>query len=336
MGDRGLSVKRVLRFVLSWLLVAAITLGALEGLCRLLDPLGIAYYPETAKWLDTLEVQGTVGYRNRPGTSGTFYGAPVRINSIGLRGPELPAKAPGEFRILLMGDSFPFGIGVTEDQALPAVLERLLQEEAPAGERVRVINMGTVSYNSVQELRQLQELGLSLEPDAVVLNYSINDVEPVFWVMEKRRNKVIDLVQRSYAGSLLAIVARNVKNAVTGGSPVNMGAYQEGTPGWQAVDASLSRMNALCRQAGIPFLVFHNFDNEPALRGLLVKLGERESFPVLEVFQKGDPKWGARDPATLVNSPMDSHPNVEGNVMWGELLRQALRSHLAAWRAARP
>ena len=329
-------MKRVLRFVLTWLLVAAITLGALEGLCRLVDPLGISYYPETAKWLDTLEVQGTVGYRNRPGTVGTFYGAPVRINSIGLRGPEIPTKAPGEFRILLMGDSFPFGIGVTEEQALPAVLERLLQEEAPPGQRVRVINMGTVSYNSVQELRQLEELGLSLRPDAVVLNYCINDIEPVFWVMEKRRNRVVDVVQRSYAGSLLAIVARNVKNAVTGGSPINLDAYREDAPGWQAVDASLSRMNARCREAGIPFLVFHSVAKEPSLRALLAQLGKREGFPVLELFQKDDPKWGKRDPARLVNSPTDSHPNVEGNVMWGELLRQALRGHLAAWRAARP
>jgi hypothetical protein len=326
-------VKRFLKVVLTWLLVAGITFVLLEGVCRLIDPLGISYYPETARWLDTLEVQGTSGYRNRPGTSGTFYGAPVRINSRGLRGPEIPGKAAGELRILLMGDSFPFGIGVSEEQALPAVLERLLQEDASPGTRVRVINMGTVSYNSEQELRQLRELGFSLQPDGVVLCYSINDVEPVMWVLDKRRNPVANLVQRSYAGSLLAIVARNVKNAVTGSSTLNWGAYTADSPGWQAVDRSLSEMNRLCRQGGIPFVVFHNFESVPPLRALLQQVGEREGFPVLEVFQSGDPRYAGLDPKRFVNSPMDSHPNVEGNVMWAELLRSALRGHLGLGRS---
>jgi lysophospholipase L1-like esterase len=325
-------VKRALKVILSWLLVAAITFGALEGVCRLLDPLGISYYPETAKWLGTLEVQDPVGYRNRPGTVGEFYGAPVRINSIGLRGPEILPKQPGEFRVLLMGDSFPFGIGVTEEQAFPAVLERLLLRDAPQGARARVINMGVVSYNSVQELRQLRELGLSLAPDAVVLSYAINDIEPVMWVLDKRRNPLANLVQRSYAGSLVAILTRNAKNALTGSSPVDMGAYRPDSPGWRAVDRSLAEMNALCREAGIPFVVFHIFEDVPALRALLTQLGRREGFPVMEVFPSGDPRYAALDPSTLVNSAMDLHPNVEGNIMWAELLRKSLRGHLGAWR----
>ena len=326
-------MRRAVRVLLSWLLVAAITLGALEVVCRLLDPLGISYYPETARWLDTLDVlPGRAGYRNHPGTSGEYFGAPVHINSLGLRGAEIPTKAPGEFRILLMGDSFPFGIGVPVDQAFPAVLEKLLQKDAPAGRRVRVINMGVVSYNTDQELRQLEELGLSLQPDAVVLSYAVNDVESVLWVLDKRANPVTDLVQRSYAGSLLAILARNLKNAVTGSSTLNLGAYSASSPGWQAVDRSMTKMNGLCRQAGIPFVVFHIFEDVAPLRALLTQLGKREGFPVLEIFPSAHPRYASRDPQSLVNSPMDSHPNAEGNVMWAELLQGALRGHLGPWR----
>jgi hypothetical protein len=153
-----------------------ITLAGLEVVCRLVDPVGISYYPETARWLDTLIVRDPVGYWNRPGTTGTFFGAPVHINSIGLRGPEIPPKAPGEFRILMMGDSFPFGIGVPEERCLPAALEAQLTKRAQPGTTFRVINMGVVSYNTEQEQRQLEELGLGLKPDLVLLAYAVNDI----------------------------------------------------------------------------------------------------------------------------------------------------------------
>lgn len=325
-------MRRAGKLLLSWGLVAAITLSALEVVCRLLDPLGISYYPETARWLDTLDVRRPVGYRNHPGTRGTFYGAAVRINSLGLRGPEIPGKAAGEFRILLMGDSFVFGIGVSEDDTLAPRLERRLQADASPGRRVHVINMGTVSYNTEQELRQLQEVGLALQPDLVLLCYAVNDVEPVMWVFDKRSNPVTDLMQRSYAGSLLAVLARNVKNAVTGGSTLNWDAYRADSPAWRGVDGALTEMNRVCRQAGIPFVVFHNFEDVPPLRTLLSAVGRREGFPVLEVFQRDDSRYAGIDPRKLVNSAMDSHPNVEGTRMWAELLRDALRGHLGAWR----
>ena len=44
------------------------------------------------------------------------YSASVRINSKGHRGPELGAKAPGELRLLALGDSFTLGVQVEEEQ----------------------------------------------------------------------------------------------------------------------------------------------------------------------------------------------------------------------------
>lgn len=326
-------MKRALRIAVTWLVVAVITFVALEVVCRIADPLGISYYPETARLLDTLEVkEGRVGYRNRPGTTGTFYGAAVRINSIGLRGPEIPPKASNEFRILMVGDSFPFGIGVSEEQCFPAVLERLLQKDAPPGVRVRVINMGTVSYNTEQELRQLQEIGFGLAPEAVVLAYGMNDVQPVMWVLDKRRNPVVDLVQRSYAGSLVAILARNARKALSGSAGEELAGHRADDPGWRAVDRSLTEINRLCRDKGITFLVFHAWE-EAAVRKLVSGVGVREGFPVLEVFPSRDPHWGRIDPRRLVNSALDGHPNVEGNVMWAELLERSLRGYLAPWRS---
>jgi hypothetical protein len=314
-------------------LMGGITLAGLEVVCRLVDPVGISYYPETARWLDTLIVRDPVGYWNRPGTTGTFFGAPVHINSIGLRGPEIPPKAPGEFRILMMGDSFPFGIGVPEERCLPAALEAQLTKRAQPGTTFRVINMGVVSYNTEQEQRQLEELGLGLKPDLVLLAYAVNDIERIMWVFDKRRGFVVNAAQRSYAVSFLAFTARTVKFKLFGYSGISLGDYTGTNPRWQAVDRGLARMHALCRDAGVPFVVFY-YDELPAPKQLVQGVGTREGFPVFDL----DPRMRAagHDPRAFRNSIVDSHPNVEGNRLWAGVLLDALDDGHLVPKAAAP
>lgn len=63
-----------------------------------------------------------------------------RINQNGFREPDRPlSKAPGEVRILALGDSFTAGHGVEEADTWPRVLERTLQTDQPSA---RVINAG--------------------------------------------------------------------------------------------------------------------------------------------------------------------------------------------------
>ena len=145
-----------------------VVLVVLEGIARVFDPLGISYYPEMARYLDSLVLEEPIGYRNRPGLQDRFFGVPVSINSLGLRDREVQDKAAGEFRILVMGDSVPFGIGVRYEDSFPHQLETLLQERQPTV-RFRTLNMGVPSYNTEQELFQLRSLGLTLKPDAALL-----------------------------------------------------------------------------------------------------------------------------------------------------------------------
>lgn len=63
------------------------------------------------------------------------------INGFGLREPEKPMeKAPGEFRILALGDSFTVGHGVEEAECWPRVVERLAN--GGSSNPVRVVNAG--------------------------------------------------------------------------------------------------------------------------------------------------------------------------------------------------
>ena len=46
------------------IIVAGLGLMLLEVLCRLLDPMGISYYPDTARYMDSMIIEEPIGYRN--------------------------------------------------------------------------------------------------------------------------------------------------------------------------------------------------------------------------------------------------------------------------------
>jgi GDSL-like Lipase/Acylhydrolase family len=121
------------------------------------------------------------GWFHRPGTTGrVFVSGPdqalVRINSLGLRGPEvslLPGRrAP---RVLVLGDSFVFGLGVDQEHLMTAHLQRFLT--ATEGHPVEVVNAGVAGYATDQELILFRELGPRLRPDLVILVMCDNDFE---------------------------------------------------------------------------------------------------------------------------------------------------------------
>src|SRR5262249_50799490 len=93
---------------------------------------------------------------------------------LGMRGaePEAP-KAPGAYRILMLGDSFTMGEGVSDDQTFSALLQRSLSSRLSA--RIEGLNAGVDSYAPILSYLDLRENRLRLEPDAVVLNLDMSD-----------------------------------------------------------------------------------------------------------------------------------------------------------------
>jgi hypothetical protein len=92
------------------------------------------------------------------------------INSMGLRGPEVPlVKTPGEKRILCLGSSITAGnYGIGETQHYPYLLERYLRRKDP-GKEFRVINGGVLAYNIYQEMETLFDVYDRTLPDVVIL-----------------------------------------------------------------------------------------------------------------------------------------------------------------------
>ena len=101
---------------------------------------------------------------------------PVSINSAGLRDDEIPMeKPPGEMRVLALGDSFTFALGVAFEDIWAQRLETLLKEQGPIRD-VQVINAAVAGYNTRQELIYLLAEGFSWQPDAIVVAFYWNDL----------------------------------------------------------------------------------------------------------------------------------------------------------------
>jgi len=99
-----------------------------------------------------------------------------RTNALRLRGPGIGPRRQGVPRILMLGDSYTFGWAVSEQDALPEQLGRLLSEP---GRDVEVINGGVPGYNTEQEAVLLEHLLPAVQPDIVVLGFVMNDAEPI-------------------------------------------------------------------------------------------------------------------------------------------------------------
>jgi hypothetical protein len=127
--------------------------------------------------LQLVEADAATGWRMVPSRDFFTYAAPVSVNALGLRGPEVRPRVEGELRVVALGDSMVFGSGVRDDETLPARLE--LELEQRLGRSVTVINTGHMAYSTNQELRLLFDLGQQLDPDLVVLFWFFNDVDEV-------------------------------------------------------------------------------------------------------------------------------------------------------------
>ncbi|MEQ1862086.1 MAG: hypothetical protein ABMA13_19385, partial [Chthoniobacteraceae bacterium] len=119
---------------------------------------------------------------------GTVYGVPLRTNELGFRdaenGPVAP-KQPGEYRVVVLGDSFTVGAGVPFEALATTLLEAKLRERS-----VRVLNLGTAGYSLIEHALVLDEVAPALQPDAVIVaNYVPNDYELKTW----RNNREIAL-----------------------------------------------------------------------------------------------------------------------------------------------
>jgi GDSL-like lipase/acylhydrolase family protein len=84
-------------------------------------------------------------------------------------------KPPGTFRIVVLGHSVAFGWAVAQEDTYPKVLEARLAELG-AGVRFEVLNLGVCGYNAYTEAALFTDVGVTYQPDLVLVEFGINDL----------------------------------------------------------------------------------------------------------------------------------------------------------------
>jgi len=120
-----------------------------------------------------------LSFTHVPNGHAFLMGVDVHINSHGLRDREYSVvKAPGTYRILMLGDSTTFGWGVQLEETIPKLLESRLNEgRLPGIERFEVLNAGVGNYNAERYVSRFFKELKDLDPTDIVVHYFLRDGE---------------------------------------------------------------------------------------------------------------------------------------------------------------
>ncbi len=172
-GKRSLLLETLVKLGLLGLgLGLALVVG--EVMVRLVAPQAVWH------WRPAPFVSDTEGdFRLRPGLMSRSWNRvefdhEVRVNAMGMRGEE-PREAKSGCRMLAIGDSFTFGVGVEEDEVFHQVAARRVKE---LGTDAEAWNGGIPAIEVPRAVRWLERHGLAIEPDLVLLSIFLgNDLQ---------------------------------------------------------------------------------------------------------------------------------------------------------------
>jgi len=170
------------------LVVGGLIVGLMlaEIMCRLVRPhwarRTAGDNPNTWR-VEGLVTDPALDYSFEPGFTGRMtlagnYDVPFRINAQGLRDDvEYSPLHADQRRILLVGDSFVFGVGVELQDTLGKQLERTLNAEGTSAHPVQVVSVGAPGYGLDDYTRLIERWVPKLRPDLVIIAmFSGNDL----------------------------------------------------------------------------------------------------------------------------------------------------------------
>ncbi|MQA28709.1 MAG: hypothetical protein GEU82_02560 [Luteitalea sp.] len=304
---------------------------------------------------------------------GTTYGRPVQKNSYDFRDREFAIPKPADtYRILVLGDSFTWGVGLDVGQTIPKQLEDELRRRS-GGRAIDVINAAIPGTNTVDQLLLLQDRALTYDPDMLVLIYNLNDIDfkPVLAPSsydEGTATPVVqidpgdDVTQWSKSSGLRGLILQieyhsalarfmvpragqllqraGVLNSVEFSwvAKVFQG-FTDDNPGWLESKRALEEIARICKARNVPFVI--------AIYPLLVGLDDYQGRDAHEVVRRHGAATGVAATVDLLplfeNKPgrsfwinyADGHPNAQAHRLVTEALLPVVQQHADIPRSAR-
>ncbi len=135
----------------------------------------------------------------------TTWGVPFFNNRFGFREREFTvSKQRGVYRIMVLGDSFTFGVGLKTEDRYTDVLEKSLNQRFPR-KKWEVLNFGLNGASTVDEMKTLKAFHSQVQPDRIIVGFCRNDpkqemeyLSPERIRFEKRYGEYIESVVRLF------------------------------------------------------------------------------------------------------------------------------------------
>lgn len=242
-------------------------------------PLGAAEGRFTLLGLVRPSPVADIVYELKPNQQGVFKGQPVRINNLGMRGPDVTVEKPaGTFRIAGIGDSVMFGWGVGEGEVYSQLVEQRLNLKAGGARHYEFLNFAVPGYNTVMEVSTFEHKVAAFAPDLVVIHFIGNDLSlPHFMApppaaAERRfHSYLLDALRARLRAAPDPETARlEIPDLVHAAAELPAGMRREtldryaAMTGREAYDRAMQRLAELTRQSHTPVLVMRLGGNDTA------------------------------------------------------------------------
>lgn len=260
----------------------------------------------------------------KPNASIVAWGEELRTNELGFRDVAVPAKQPGELRVVVLGDSLTLSAGVRFEAIYTSRLQERLRAAHPGA---RVVNLSVGGYNLEQYGLVLEEVGLALEPDILLIGIAAdNDFADDTYEVNRRIALGLQAppaapgfpeslyVHRAWLGKALDRLVRTAEAA-----PAR--APDAGRAVWQRNREALGRIVSAARERGIAVGAvvlpqnWHHARQRPDFDKVLAEC-RAQGVPCLDMLERFTAR--ALEPSSLRLNALDSHPNEKYNALVAE------------------
>ncbi|HEV8629637.1 MAG TPA: SGNH/GDSL hydrolase family protein [Thermoanaerobaculia bacterium] len=206
---------------------------------KLVDSL-LAQSPGLYQWA---YFEPRIGYTMRPNSALSAWGDRFTTNDLGYRtGPS--AKPADTLRVLFVGDSWTFGMGIKRAETFAEVTARLANQHAGEKRRVEAWTLALPGYNLLDETTALWFFYGRLQPDVVVLCPAGNDNHSTLEVLPNGSTTEAGVMPDDFGDP--HVIAYHMRR-------LDSYRYQER---WRRGFAAVRDTAARLQHQGVPLLVF--------------------------------------------------------------------------------
>jgi lysophospholipase L1-like esterase len=268
----------------------------------------------------------SIDFDHRRSQSALLQSTEIRLNSWGLRGPEIAPLQPDQRRILFIGGSITLGWGVPEKDTVEARLQRMLND---AGDAAQVLNGGVGNYNTERYVSRFFKELTPLKPTDIVVHYFLRDAE------ELPAGGGNALLRHSELAVTLWIAYHRLldKHGETSLVDHYRGVYDPSAAGFGVMQSKLRELAEYARRNNVRIYLammpdVHNLVDYKFgfVHDIMRKIAENDGYIYVDLL----PAMLGYPPEQLWAMPGDPHPNAFGH----ELMARAIFPVLAGKAAA--